>query len=109
MPHGTHSSDAACNPQTRPTRLEIIAHHTYSARLDYILRQPNSVAKVLGLVSDERGSDEAASFVSMQVAEFLTKAWGLRNKCKHAGLLQLHTELADSTARHGADGIPAVA
>lgn len=82
-------------------------HAGCASRLVSILRQPNSVAKVLDLVSDEWGSDEAASFVSTHVAEFLTFAWALRNKCKLAGLL--HTDLTDPAARREADGSTAMA
>ena len=77
--------------------------HGCGGRLGGILRCPASEAKVLRLVSDEWGSEEAATSVSMHVAAYLEKAWGLRNKCKHSNML--YTALAAVyAARRGADG-----
>jgi len=76
-------------------------------RLDSILRCPDADAKVLRLVSDEWGSEEAATSVSIIVAAYLEKAWGLRNTCKHSK--RLYTALDGSAARRGADGEVAMA
>ena len=81
--------------------------HACGGRLDSILRCPDAQTKVLRLVSDEWGGDEAATSVSLHVAAYLEKAWGLRNTCKHSN--RLYTALVASAARRGADGEVAMA
>ena len=81
--------------------------HGCGGRLDSILRCPVLDAKVLRLVSDEWGSAEAATSVSIHVAAYLEKAWGLRNTCKHSN--KLYSALVASAARRGADGELAMA
>ena len=92
-------------------------------KLNGLLSRPDSVSKVLELASDDWGSDEMASSVAAYVASFLAKAWGLRNRCKHSGMLysalpadvlpvnnMLHALVeSESAARRGADGNVAMA
>ena len=92
-------------------------------KLNGLLSSPDSVSKVLELASDDWGSDEMASSVAAYVASFLAKAWSLRNRCKHSGMLysalpadvlpvnnMLHALVeSESAARRGADGNVAMA
>jgi len=77
-----------------------------AGRLRHVWSGSDCIDKVLEFVSDDWGSADVASRVSVHVAHFLEQAWRLRNKCKHSQLLYTAFESAE---RRGADGVDAMA
>jgi hypothetical protein len=77
-----------------------------AAKLRSLLSIVDGKEKVSRLVScDFWGDFEVCRIVTLAIAEFLQKAWSLRNKCKHGG----DDQSASEVQGRGVDGNIAMA